>query len=103
MLSPFMAGAFVTGAFIAVGHWFPWPTDLNRILAYAYGLASIIGGMFIIDLLQPGITMLDLIGVSFVAGVVTITGYLYDLAHERQQQMMRERLDRYVGPANRKD
>ncbi len=41
---PFVFGTTLTGLLLLVGHWFPWPRRLHRLLAYCYGVASILAG-----------------------------------------------------------
>lgn len=43
-LNPYLVGLGTTALLLFVGHWFPWPHDLHRLAAYAYGVASILIG-----------------------------------------------------------
>jgi len=41
----FYAGIGLTVLLLLVGHWFPWPSRLPRLWAYAYGCTSIGSGI----------------------------------------------------------
>lgn len=45
-----LAGVGLTAALELAGHWAPWPRRLPRLLAYGYGVASILaGGAVVLD------------------------------------------------------
>lgn len=49
-ISQIVTGAALTAALELAGHWAPWPRKLPRLLAYGYGVASILaGGAVVLD------------------------------------------------------
>jgi hypothetical protein len=71
----------IVALFNAAGHWFPWPVwpgvtnergQLQRVLAYCYGVGSIVGGVILRCVLW---LLMDVISVAVerVIGVVLLT------------------------------
>lgn len=99
-LNPYLVGLGTTALLLFVGHWFPWPHDLHRLAAYAYGVASILIGAGL-WLWASGMrdVWVGLVFLSLVAGLATGLAYLIDeaLTARRYHAELKDRLDKY-GP-----
>lgn len=70
MTDRYLVGIGFTMLALAVGHWFPWPSQLTRYLAYAFGVGMILIGQAI--WLAPGWPLiLGLAGFCAAAGITT--------------------------------
>ena len=69
---------------IWVGHWFNWPSRLHPLLAYCYGVGTILAGIAI-WMLPAGYAHLYLLilGIAAAAGIATTIAYLFDHAQKR--------------------
>lgn len=76
-----LIGAFVAGALLLIGHWFPWPDEeLERIPAYVYGVVSLFAGFTTWRLLLSldWQTPLGLAVICAVGGLAVILAYRID-------------------------
>lgn len=70
-----LTGAALTVALELAGHWAPWPRKLPRLLAYGYGVASILAGAAVV---LDGRTWRRLAWLSAAAGAATAGGHGID-------------------------
>ena len=75
----FAFGLTLTALLLLVGHWFPWPKRLHRLLAYTYGVGAILAGAAIWLILQNlwGL-WLGIVAFAVVGGIVTGLAYGID-------------------------
>jgi len=66
------------------GHYFRWPAKLPPLLAYSYGVATILGGVAI-WMLPAGYSNLFLLilGIAVAAGAATGFAYLWDWGQKK--------------------
>lgn len=75
----FAFGLTLTSLILLVGHWFPWPRRLPRLLAYAYGVGAILAGTAIwLGLLGLWSTWFGLLAFAVIGGAVTAIAYGID-------------------------
>jgi len=69
-------GLVVTGALLAIGHWFPYPRRLRSLETYVYGTGSILIGL----LVWLGFTdaWVAIAVFAVVGGLATGATHLYD-------------------------
>lgn len=78
-VSTLIAGGLLTALVLALGHWFPWTRNLNRIEAYIYGVASIIAGYATWRFLNHDWrTVLGLATIAIIAGLTVVIAYKID-------------------------
>jgi hypothetical protein len=70
MIDRFLVGIGFTVLTLAVGHWFPWPSRLTRMAAYAFGVAMILAGQ-VIWLAPNWPLLLGLAAFCVAAGITT--------------------------------
>ena len=71
----FIAGAALTAALEAAGHWFPWPSKLHRVGAYTYGVSAILVGLAVATERHH---WLRTAGICAAGGLATIAAYAVD-------------------------
>lgn len=77
----FYLGLAITGLLLALGHWFPWPQRLHRLLAYIYGVASILVGTAIwLGWQGQWVIVGGLAAIALLGGAVTVGCYGVDWA-----------------------
>lgn len=75
----FTVGLLSMAALLLIEHWFPWPKELHRLLAYPLGVGAIFAGLAI-WLVQNGYAEIaaGLVPFAIVAGIVVYGAYGID-------------------------
>ena len=75
----FYAGIGLTVLLLLVGHWFPWPSRLPRLWAYAYGCAGIGAGIALWLGASGQYTVLaGILSIGIAGGIAVVLAYQVD-------------------------
>ena len=75
----FYAGIGLTVLLLLVGHWFPWPSRLPRLWAYAYGVLSIGAGIALWLGVSGQYTVLaGIVVIALAGGIAVVLAYQVD-------------------------
>lgn len=98
MTDQFWGGLVLTCLLLLVGHWLPWPAKLPRILAYAYGVASILTGLVVWLWQSNRAIWFGILAYCVAGGLITLAAYAYDVwrNHEVLRQVDDDRPDRRI-------
>ena len=97
-LGTLVGGAMLTALILAVGHWFPWVKELDKIPCYIYGVASILLGFTLWRLLNldwetpVGLFAICCAGGSMVIGAYRIDAWVRAIRKARKAEAIDEEL-----------